>query len=107
MSTRIVHCPSQYHTKYVLIYSPPRQVNFNEPISFLQRLTEDMEYADLLTRAASATSVEESLCYLSALAVSSYATTSTRTSEWGCHVIYDVVINSDHGVCAVYLRPEP
>ena len=57
------------------------QVNFNEPLSFLQRLTEDMEYSDLLTKAAMASTVEESLSYLSALAVSSYATTSTRTSK--------------------------
>ena len=57
------------------------QVNFNEPISFLQRLTEDMEYAELLTRASECTTVEETLTYLSAVAVSSYATTSCRTSK--------------------------
>ncbi|XP_063694854.1 oxysterol-binding protein 1-like isoform X3 [Bolinopsis microptera] len=59
----------------------PMPVNFNEPISFLQRLTEDMEYGDLLTRAAECATVEESLTYLSAIAVSSYATTSCRTSK--------------------------
>lgn len=30
----------------------PMPVNFNEPLSFLQRITEDLEYADLLDRAA-------------------------------------------------------
>lgn len=59
----------------------PMPVNFNEPMSFLQRLTEDLEYADLLTKAASCCTVEESLTYLSAIAVSSYATTSSRTSK--------------------------
>lgn len=28
------------------------QVNFSEPLSFLQRLTEDFEYSDILDRAA-------------------------------------------------------
>jgi len=59
----------------------PMPVNFNEPISFLQRLTEDMEYGDLLTKASECSTVEESLTYLSAIAVSSYATTSCRTSK--------------------------
>ena len=40
-----------------------------------------MEYGDLLTRAAECATVEESLTYLSAIAMSSYATTSCRTSK--------------------------
>jgi len=59
----------------------PMPVNFNEPISFLQRLTEDMEYSELLNRAADAATIEEALCFLAALAVSAYATTSCRTSK--------------------------
>lgn len=59
----------------------PMPVNFNEPISFLQRLTEDMEYSELLNRAADASTPEEALCFLAALAVSAYATTSCRTSK--------------------------
>ena len=59
----------------------PMPVNFNEPLSFLQRLTEGLEYVELLTRAADSSSVEEALSYLSALAVSTYSTTSSRTSK--------------------------
>lgn len=29
-----------------------QQVNFSEPLSFLQRLTEDFEYSDILDRAS-------------------------------------------------------
>ena len=55
------------------------QVNFSEPISFLQRLTEDFEYSDCLDRAAACSDSCEQMAYVAAFTVSSYATTTTRT----------------------------
>lgn len=55
------------------------QVNFSEPLSFLQRLTEDFEYSDCLDKAAMADDVYEQLAYVAAFTVSSYSTTTTRT----------------------------
>ncbi|NXF42337.1 OSBP1 protein, partial [Nyctibius bracteatus] len=56
-------------------------VNFNEPLSMLQRLTEDLEYHELLDRAAKCESSLEQLCYVAAFTVSSYSTTVFRTSK--------------------------
>lgn len=57
----------------------PMPVNFSEPISFLQRLTEDFEYSDCLDRAAACSDSCEQMAYVAAFTVSSYATTTTRT----------------------------
>jgi len=57
------------------------QVNFNEPISMLQRLTEELEYAHLLDRAAACESSTEQMCYVAAFTVSSYSTTATRVGK--------------------------
>ncbi|XP_054827053.1 LOW QUALITY PROTEIN: oxysterol-binding protein 1 [Eublepharis macularius] len=59
----------------------PMPVNFNEPLSMLQRLTEDLEYHELLDRAAKCESSLEQLCYVAAFTVSSYSTTVFRTSK--------------------------
>uniref|UniRef100_A0A8C4WQE2 Oxysterol-binding protein n=1 Tax=Gopherus evgoodei TaxID=1825980 RepID=A0A8C4WQE2_9SAUR len=59
----------------------PMPVNFNEPLSMLQRLTEDLEYHELLDRAAKCESTLEQLCYVAAFTVSSYSTTVFRTSK--------------------------
>ncbi|KAL2310100.1 LOW QUALITY PROTEIN: hypothetical protein Nmel_006339 [Mimus melanotis] len=59
----------------------PMPVNFNEPLSMLQRLTEDLEYHELLDRAARCESSLEQLCYVAAFTVSSYSTTVFRTSK--------------------------
>ncbi|KAG9354925.1 hypothetical protein JZ751_001638, partial [Albula glossodonta] len=56
-------------------------VNFNEPLSMLQRLTEDLEYHELLDRAAKCESSLEQLCYVAAFSVSSYSTTVHRTAK--------------------------
>lgn len=57
------------------------QVNFNEPLSMLQRLTEEVEYSELLDKAAaSATSLEE-ICYVAAFTMSAYSTTSVRIGK--------------------------
>ena len=57
------------------------QVNFNEPLSMLQRLTEEMEYSDLLGKAAASTNSLEEMCYVAAFTISSYSTTSARTGK--------------------------
>eukprot|EP00069_Balaena_mysticetus_P003777 bmy_16753T0 len=68
-----------------LIWELPRLrdlgVNFNEPLSMLQRLTEDLEYHELLDRAAKCENSLEQLCYVAAFTVSSYSTTVFRTSK--------------------------
>lgn len=56
-------------------------VNFNEPISMLQRLTEDYEYSELLDRAAACTDPCEQLAYVAAFTISSYSTTINRTGK--------------------------
>lgn len=59
----------------------PMPVNFNEPISMLQRLTEDYEYSELLDRAAECTDLCEQLAYVAAFTISSYSTTINRTGK--------------------------
>ncbi|XP_036323400.1 oxysterol-binding protein 1 [Rhagoletis pomonella] len=59
----------------------PMPVNFNEPLSMLQRLTEDYEYADLLDAAARCTDECEQLAYVAAFTITSYATTANRTGK--------------------------
>ncbi|XP_039948871.1 oxysterol-binding protein 1 [Bactrocera neohumeralis] len=59
----------------------PMPVNFNEPLSMLQRLTEDYEYADLLDAAARCTDECEQLAYVAAFTITSYATTTNRTGK--------------------------
>uniref|UniRef100_A0AAR2KLC0 Oxysterol-binding protein n=1 Tax=Pygocentrus nattereri TaxID=42514 RepID=A0AAR2KLC0_PYGNA len=59
----------------------PMPVNFNEPISMLQRLSEDLEYSELLDRAAKCQSSLEQMCYVAAFTVSSYSTTVHRTGK--------------------------
>uniref|UniRef100_A0A4Y0BQI6 Oxysterol-binding protein n=1 Tax=Anopheles funestus TaxID=62324 RepID=A0A4Y0BQI6_ANOFN len=59
----------------------PMPVNFNEPLSMLQRLTEDFEYAEILDKAAQAKDTCEQLAYVTAFTVSSYSTTSNRTGK--------------------------
>ena len=58
-----------------------RQVNFSEPLSMLQRLTEDFEYSYLLDRAAECDDPCEQMCYVAAFTVSAYATTSQRSGK--------------------------
>ncbi|XP_078083032.1 oxysterol-binding protein 2-like isoform X4 [Mustelus asterias] len=59
----------------------PMPVNFNEPLSMLQRLTEDLEYHELLDKAARCDSPAEQMCYVAAFSVSSYSTTTHRTAK--------------------------
>ena len=57
------------------------QVNFNEPLSMLQRLTEDLEYHRLLDAAARCGSAVEQMCLVAAFSVSSYSTTVHRIAK--------------------------
>ncbi|XP_067355458.1 oxysterol-binding protein 1 isoform X2 [Channa argus] len=59
----------------------PMPVNFNEPLSMLQRLSEDLEYHELLDKAAKCQSSLEQMCYVAAFTVSSYSTTVHRTGK--------------------------
>ncbi|XP_008118001.1 oxysterol-binding protein 2 isoform X2 [Anolis carolinensis] len=59
----------------------PMPVNFNEPLSMLQRLTEDLEYHELLDKAAKCESSAEQMCFVAAFSVSSYSTTVHRTAK--------------------------
>uniref|UniRef100_A0A8D2MBG7 Oxysterol-binding protein n=1 Tax=Zonotrichia albicollis TaxID=44394 RepID=A0A8D2MBG7_ZONAL len=57
------------------------RVNFNEPLSMLQRLTEDLEYHELLDKAVKCESSTEQMCFVAAFSVSSYSTTVHRTAK--------------------------
>ncbi|XP_032662568.1 oxysterol-binding protein 1 isoform X5 [Odontomachus brunneus] len=59
----------------------PMPVNFSEPLSMLQRLTEDYEYADILDRAAECADSYEQMAYVAAFTISSYSTTAARTGK--------------------------
>ncbi|ODQ52456.1 hypothetical protein SAICODRAFT_93301 [Saitoella complicata NRRL Y-17804] len=56
-------------------------VSFNEPTSLLQRVAEDMEYADLLDTAATRTESTERLLYVAAFAASEYCSTTNRIAK--------------------------
>ncbi|PWY77142.1 hypothetical protein BO70DRAFT_372440 [Aspergillus heteromorphus CBS 117.55] len=56
-------------------------VSFNEPTSLLQRVAEDLEYADLLDIAADRPDSMERLVYVAAYAASEYASTIGRVAK--------------------------
>nr|XP_022904698.1 oxysterol-binding protein 1 isoform X1 [Onthophagus taurus] len=59
----------------------PIPVNFSEPLSMLQRLTEDFEYSEILDKAGNITDPCEQLAYVAAFTISSYSTTSSRNGK--------------------------
>jgi len=59
----------------------PLPVNFSEPLSMLQRLTEDYEYSDILNIASKIDNSYEQMVYVAAFTISSYATTTVRTNK--------------------------
>ncbi|XP_006869316.1 PREDICTED: oxysterol-binding protein 2 isoform X1 [Chrysochloris asiatica] len=59
----------------------PMPVNFNEPLSMLQRLTEDLEYHHLLDKAVNCTNSVEQMCLVAAFSMSSYSTTVHRIAK--------------------------
>ncbi|RCN48652.1 Oxysterol-binding protein [Ancylostoma caninum] len=58
----------------------PMPVNFSEPLSVLQRITEDLEYASLLETASTLEPFQQ-MAYVAAYAVSNYSTTGNRTNK--------------------------
>lgn len=56
-------------------------MNFSEPLSFLQRLTEDFEYSECLDRAAECDDSCQQMAYVAAFTVSTYANTTDRTGK--------------------------
>ncbi|KAI8369452.1 Oxysterol-binding protein-domain-containing protein [Radiomyces spectabilis] len=56
-------------------------VSMNEPLSILQRACEELEYSELLDKAASLPDSLERLMYVSAFIVSSYASSQYRTGR--------------------------
>lgn len=59
----------------------PIPVNFSEPISMLQRITEELEYSQLLDQAAECEDQWEQMALVAAFTVTSYSTTATRTNK--------------------------
>ena len=59
----------------------PVPCNFSEPISFLQRITEALEYSNLLDKAAQCTDPIEQMAYVAAFSVSSYSTAADRLTK--------------------------
>ncbi len=53
-------------------------VSLNEPLSMLQRLTEELEYVDLLDKASTSSNSIERMLQVCAFAVSGYASTFWR-----------------------------
>ncbi|OWB63544.1 hypothetical protein B5S29_g4531 [[Candida] boidinii] len=56
-------------------------VSFNEPTSLLQRVAEDMEYSDLLSKAATISDSTTRMVYVAAFAASEYASTIGRVAK--------------------------
>ena len=56
-------------------------VSFNEPTSLLQRVAEDLEYADLLDFAADRSDSMERMVYVASYAASEYASTIGRVAK--------------------------
>ncbi|VDL18497.1 unnamed protein product [Hymenolepis diminuta] len=59
----------------------PLPVNFNEPLSFLQRVTEDLTYSRCLDEAAQVSDPVTRMAWIAAFSVSCYATTAVRMSK--------------------------
>lgn len=53
-------------------------ISLNEPINLLQRLCEELEYSELLDKAASQISSMDQLMYVTAFAISGYASSQYR-----------------------------
>ncbi|XP_059142601.1 oxysterol-binding protein 1-like isoform X2 [Physella acuta] len=59
----------------------PMPVNFNEPLSMLQRIMEEMEYSHILDEAAKCPDSAEQMAWVAAFTVSAYATTLYRVGK--------------------------
>ncbi|KAG9288503.1 hypothetical protein G9A89_015709 [Geosiphon pyriformis] len=56
-------------------------ISLNEPLNLLQRMAEELEYSDLLDKAAETDSSLKRLMYVSAFAISAYASTQHRAGR--------------------------
>ena len=56
-------------------------MNFNEPLSLLQRMMEEIYYADLLSQAAQTDTTLDELTYLAAFVLSAYSHTIYRVGK--------------------------
>ena len=59
----------------------PVPVNFSEPLSMLQRMSEDLQYSDILDKAAQCQDDCEQLAYVAAFTVSAFGSTAIRTGK--------------------------
>lgn len=78
-------------------------VHLNEPLSFTQRLVEDIEYVELLDRAAAATTVAKRLACLAALSSSCFVTTLSRHSKPFNPLLGETyeLVNQEQGYCVI------
>ncbi|KAJ3046129.1 Oxysterol-binding protein- protein 3 [Rhizophlyctis rosea] len=56
-------------------------IALNEPINLLQKLCEELEYSELLDRAAKTTDTVERLCLVAAFSISAYSSTINRVGR--------------------------
>lgn len=63
------------------LFKIPLPINFCEPLSLLQRLCEEMEYSELLDKAASAKDVADKLMNIALFAISGYCSTENRAKK--------------------------
>jgi hypothetical protein len=59
----------------------PIPVNFSEPLSMLQRVTEDLEYSECLDKAAACDDQWEQMAYVAAFTISSYCNSANRPNK--------------------------
>ena len=59
----------------------PVPVNYNEPLSMLQRMAEDMQYSQLLKTACSMSGSWQRIQFVAAFAISNYASTDCRLTK--------------------------
>lgn len=78
-------------------------VHLNEPLSFTQRLVEDIEYVELCHKAAAANTIHKRLACLAALACSCFVTTLTRHSKPFNPLLGETyeLVNKRGGYCVV------
>ena len=67
--------------EYGVSYLIESQVNFNEPLSMLQRMSEELHYSHLLTEGAQCSSTIEESVYVAAFVNSVYASTINRIQK--------------------------
>lgn len=58
-------------------------MTFNEPLTLLQRVAEELEYYELLEKAVKTSDWVERMSYVAAFAVSGYACTKFRSGRKG------------------------